>query len=70
MDLDSCSTKIKHIFKKKRSSECEEVCPLALTVKAAVFYTILKQFAVRLHGRTENKHTRVETVGPARVRSS
>lgn len=41
-----------------------------LTVKAAVFCTKLKQFAVSLHRRTENKHTGVEAVRPAGVGSS
>lgn len=40
------------------------------TVKAAVFCTILDQFAVGLHRGTENKHARVKAVGPARIRSS
>lgn len=47
-----------------------EMCPSWLTVKAAVFCTKLKQFAVSLHRRTENKHTRVEAVRPAGVGSS
>lgn len=39
----------------------------SLTIKAAMFCTKLKQLVVSLHRRTKNKHTGVETVGPARV---
>lgn len=44
--------------------------PSCLTVKAAVFCTVLKELPICIHRRTEDKHTGVEAVRPARVWSS